>query len=112
MTARRVLFVVAILFAIGEALDSIDVGLVGAMFALLFAVGALLMWRGSRAGVVLVGALVVLEVAAWPTFARENTIDWVIQVPFLIVGLVGLAALGVIVVRWLRTDRGLRQTQP
>ena len=83
MTARRVLFVVAILFAIGEALDSIDVGLVGAVFAVLFAVGALLMWRGSRAGIVLVGALVVLEVAARRRLRGEHR-SRVIQVPFLI----------------------------
>jgi hypothetical protein len=29
MTARRTLLVVAVLFGIGEALDSIDVGLIG-----------------------------------------------------------------------------------
>ena len=105
VTARRTLLAVAILFSVGEAFDSISVGAVGVVFALLFAVGAVLMYRGSRLGVPLVGVLVLLEVAAWPTFTRDTATDWIIQVPFLIVGLVGLAALGVIVFRGLRTRR-------
>ncbi len=105
VTARRTLLAVAILFSVGEALDAISVGVVGIVFALLFAVGAVLMYRGSRFGVPLVGVLVLLEVAAWPTFSRDTATDWIIQVPFLIVGLVGLAALGVIVFRGLRTRR-------
>jgi len=105
MSARKTLLVVAVLFALGEALDSIDVGWIGGIFGVLFAAGALLMLRGGRSGVVLVGALVVLEVAAWPTFKRESTIDWIIQVPFLCVGLIGLAALGVLVVRGWRSGR-------
>ena len=72
VTARRTLLAVAILFSVGEALDSISVGAVGVVFALLFAVGAVLMYRGSRYGVPLVGVLVLLEVAAWPTFTRET----------------------------------------
>jgi hypothetical protein len=99
---------VAVLFAIGEALDSIDVGLVGVVFAVLFAVGGLLMRRGSRFGVVLVGVLVVVEVAAWPTFTRDTATDWIIQVPFLLIGLVGLAALGIMIVHGLRTKRAGR----
>ena len=105
VTARRTLLAVAVLFSVGEALDSISVGVVGIVFALLFAVGAVLMYRGSRFGVPLVGVLMLLEVAAWPTFSRDTATDWIIQVPFLIVGLVGLAALGVIVFRGLRTRR-------
>jgi hypothetical protein len=46
MTARQTLLAVAVLFAIGEALDSIDVGWVGVIFAVLFTVGVLLMRRG------------------------------------------------------------------
>jgi uncharacterized membrane protein len=110
VTARRTLLGVAILFSVGEALDSISVGVVGIVFALLFAVGAVLMYRGSRFGVPLVGVLVLVEVAAWPTFTRDTATDWIIQVPFLIVGLVGLAALGVIVFRGLRTRRGRAAT--
>jgi hypothetical protein len=110
VTARRTLLAVAILFSVGEALDSISVGVVGIVFALLFAVGAVLMYRGSRFGVPLVGALVLLEVAAWPTFTRDTATDWIIQVPFLIVGLVGLAALGVIVFRGVRTRRARSAT--
>ena len=106
MVARRVLLAVAILFAVGEALDSIDVGVIGIVFALLFAIGAWLLWRGRPAGVVLVGILVVFEVAVWPTLHRDNAVDWVIQVPFLLVGLVGLAALGVIVVTRVRKRLG------
>ena len=110
MTARRTLLAVAILFSVGEALDSISVGAVGVVFALLFAVGAVSMYRGSRFGAPLVGVLVLLEVAAWPTFTRDTATDWIIQVPFLIVGLVGLAVLGVIVFRGLRTSRARSAT--
>src|SRR6476660_1710431 len=105
LSARRTLLIVAVLFAIGEALDSIDVGLVGVVFAVLFALGALLMRRGSRFGVPLVGVLVVVEVAAWPTFTRDTATDWITQVPFLLIGLVGLAALAIMIVHWLRTKR-------
>jgi hypothetical protein len=94
-----------VLFAIGEALDSISVGFVAIAFAVLFAVGAWLMRKGRRAGVVLVGILVVLEVAAWPTFDRSSVADWIIQVPFLIIGLVGLGALAVIVYRAVRPSK-------
>ena len=111
MTARRTLLAVAILFAIGEALDSIDVGWVGVIFAGLFTVGALLMRRGGRSGVILVGTLVLVEVAAWPTFTRTTTTDWIIQIPFLILGLVGLAALGIVLFRGRRTERAARPTQ-
>ncbi len=100
MTPRSVLLIVAILFAVGEALDSIDVGLIGVIFALLFATGALLMRKGRRSGVILVGTLVVVEVIAWPTFKRQTTVDWVVQLPFLIVGLVGLVAFAMV----LRSD--------
>jgi hypothetical protein len=105
VTARRTLLVVAVLFAIGEALDAIDVGVIGLIFAVLFTVGVVLMYRGSRFGVPLVGVLVVLEVAAWPGFTRDTATDWIIQTPFLIVGLVGLAPLGVIVFSGWRARR-------
>jgi len=111
MTARKTLFAVAVLFAIGEALDSIEVGLIGVIFAVLFTVGALLMRRGGRSGVILVGTLVLVEVAAWPTFKRHTTTDWAIQVPFLILGLVGVAALGIVVVRGRRSERAAQPAQ-
>lgn len=105
MNARTVLLVVAVLFAIGEALDSLSVGLVGVVFAVLFAVGAVLMWRGRRVGTILVGVLVVVEVLAWPTFKRQSTTDWIVQVPFLVVGLVGLGALVTLLVQNRRGER-------
>jgi hypothetical protein len=100
--------VVAILFAIGEALDSIDVGWVGIVFAVLFGIGALLLRRGGRAGVILVGLLIVLEVVAWPSFDRQTTTDWIIQTPFLILGVVGLAILAVVLFRGLQAVRAPR----
>ena len=106
MTARKTLLVVGILFAVGEALDTIDVGLPALIFAVLFTIGVLLMRRGSRVGEILVAVLVVFEVAAWPTFDRSSTTDWLIQVPFLVVGLVGLAAIGIMLFRALRARRG------
>jgi hypothetical protein len=100
-----------VLFAIGEGLDSIDVGSVGVVFAVLFVVGALLMRSGSRFGVFLIAVLVVVEVAAWPMFTRDTATDWIIQVPFLIIGLVGLAALGIMIFHGVRTKRAGRPTE-
>lgn len=100
--------VVAILFAISEALDSIDVGWVAIVFAVLFAIGALLLRRGGRAGVILVGLLIVLEVVAWPSFDRDTTTDWIIQTPFLILGVVGLGILAAVLFRGLQSARAPR----
>jgi hypothetical protein len=108
VTARKALLVVAIMFAIGEGLDSIDVGWVGIFFSVLWAIGALLLRRGGRAGVVLVGVLMVLEVVAWPSFDRKTTTDWIIQTPFLILGLVGLGVLAVVLFRGLQAGRAPR----
>jgi hypothetical protein len=96
---------VAVLFAVGQALDSLDVGLIGVIFALLFATGALLMRKGHRSGTVLVGILVLVEVVAWPTFKRQTTVDWVVQLLFLIVGLVGLVALATVLLSNRRTAK-------
>ena len=106
MSPRRGLLAVAVLFAVGEALDSIDVGLIGLVFAALFAVGAYLMHRGTRTGLVVVGTLIVIEVAAWPTFKRHTATDWLIQVPFLCVGVFGLIALAALVFRERRSASG------
>jgi 4-amino-4-deoxy-L-arabinose transferase-like glycosyltransferase len=105
-----VLLTVAVLFAVGEALDSVDVGLIGVIFALLFATGALLMRKGRRSGTVLVGILVLVEVVAWPTFKRQTTVDWVVQLPFLIVGLVGLVALAMVLLSNWRTAKAAGPT--
>jgi hypothetical protein len=106
MSPRRALLAVAVLFAVGEALDSIDVGLIGLVFAALFAVGAYLMHRETRTGLVLVGTLIVIEVAAWPTFKRNTATDWLIQVPFLCVGVFGLIALAALLFRERRSASG------
>jgi len=110
MSARTTLLAVAVLFAIGEALDSISVGWIAVIFAVLFAVGALVMRRGGRSGVILVGVLVLVEVVAWPTFKQHTTTDWITQIPFLILGLVGLAALGIVLFGGRRTKRADRPT--
>ena len=108
MTARKALFLVAVIFAIGEALDSIDIGWPALIFAALFAIGAWLMRRGTRVGVGLVGFLLVWEVAAWPTFDRSTTKDWIIQTPFLIVGVIGLGLFAVVVYRGVKARRAPR----
>ena len=91
-TWRKVLFVAAIVAAVGEALDSISVGWVGLVFAALFALGAVLVARGGRAGVILVGVLMLVEVVFWPFYPRESAADWIIQTAFLILGLIGVVA--------------------
>ena len=108
MTARKALFIVAVIFAIGEGLDSIDIGWPALIFAVLFVIGALLIGRGTRVGVGLVGFLLVWEVALWPTFDRSSTKDWIIQTPFLILGVIGLGLFGVVVYRGLQARRAPR----
>jgi hypothetical protein len=51
---------------------SIGVGVICIGFAVVFAVGAVLTYRGSRYVIPLVGVLVLVEVAAWPTFTRDT----------------------------------------
>jgi hypothetical protein len=59
---------------------------------------------------VLFTELVLVEVVAWPTFKRHTTTDWITQIPFLILGLVGLAALGIVLFGGRRTRRADRPT--
>lgn len=109
VTARKALFAVAVLFAIGEALDAIDVGFFAILFAVLFAIGAWLLRRGGWAGVVLVGVLIVWEVVVWPSFDRTTTSDWLIQTPFLVLGIVGLLVLVLVAFRELQARRAPRR---
>lgn len=89
-TWRNVLAAAALVAAVGEAVDTISVGWPGLVFAALFAIGFVLILRGGRVGVVLVGVLMLLEVVFWPSYSRDTTTDWVVQTLFLVLGSIGV----------------------
>jgi hypothetical protein len=94
-TWRKVLAAAALVAAVGEALDAISIGWPALMFAGLFAIGLAWLLRGGRGGVILIGVLMLLEVAFWPSYERNTTAEWVIQTFFLVLGAVGtVAAVG------------------
>lgn len=87
--------------AIGEALDTISIGWPALVFAAVFVAGVALTLRGGRAGVIVLGVMMLLEVVFWPAYSRDTTADWIIQTAFLVLGLAGvLSAIAV-----LRTSR-------
>jgi hypothetical protein len=92
---RKVLAAAALVAAVGEALDAISIGWPALMFAGLFAIGLAWLLRGGRGGVILIGVLMLLEVAFWPSYERNTTAEWAIQTFFLVLGAVGtVAAVG------------------
>lgn len=99
----RVVVIVAIVGGVGEALLAIGDPVV-LVFSAIFFVGAALAYRRTLAGVVIVGLLSLVEVVFAPFYPRESASDWIIQLLFAALGLVGVvAAVGVILGR-RRTD--------
>ena len=87
----RLVAAVGVVGAIGEALDAI--GSPGILvFAAVYAVGAFLTIRSRLTGVIIVGAFSLVEVVFFPFYPRESASDWVVQILFLILGLVGVVA--------------------
>lgn len=99
-TSMKCLFVVALAAGLFEAVATAtpdDSGVVAQLvtgaFAALFLFCAWAMWR--RRSVVassVVGVLLVLEVAFTPFYGRSSVGDWVVQLAFAAVGLVGIVA--------------------
>jgi hypothetical protein len=93
MSHVRALIAVAVLLALGEFADSfaIDAPVAAIVTGVLFLLGAELLRRGRRtAGIVVVGALCLLELIGLPMYERASVSDWVIQIAFGVVSLVGL----------------------
>ena len=87
----RLVAAVGIVGAIGEALDAI--GSPGILvFAGVYAVGAFLTIRSRVAGVIIVGVFSLVEVVFFPFYPRESASDWIVQILFFVLGLVGVVA--------------------
>ena len=89
-----VLGAVAALSAIGELLGAVFIDFAAAAYgaAALFVVGWFFVRRRSIVGVAIVGFLSVVELIGLAFYKRETAADWISQVAFLILGVVGLAA--------------------
>ncbi len=91
---RRVLGFVALASAVGEVVSAfwIEVPPAALVFATLFLAGWLWLRRGGVAPVLLLAVLLVIELAALPTYERERAVDWILQAVFAVLGVVGLVA--------------------
>jgi hypothetical protein len=82
--------------AVTEVVTSIgnEVAWAGFVTAALFAAGAYLVYGGTnlRAGLILVAALFLIELAFMPFYTRETVADWVLQGVTLLFSAVGLVA--------------------
>jgi len=87
----RLVVLVGIVGGVGEALLAIADPFV-VVFAAIFFVGAVLAYRRKVIGVVLIGLLSLIEVVFVPFYPRESTSDWIIQLSFGALGVVGVVA--------------------
>jgi hypothetical protein len=82
--------------AVLEAIVSIgtEVAWGGFLFAVLFAVGAFLIYRriALRASLTLVAVLCAVELAFIPFYARETAADWILEGVTLLFSAIGLVA--------------------
>ena len=95
----RLVVLVGIVGGVGEALLAISDPFV-VVFSAIFLVGAALAYRRKLTGVALIGLLSLIEVVFVPFYPRESTSDWITQLSFAALGVVGVvAAVGVFLER-------------
>ena len=105
MDWRRILGAVAILSVIGEVISAffIEAPIAAIIVAALFLAGWLWLRRGATVGpVILIGLLCLVELSFFPTYEREDADDWILQIAFLILGAVGVAAAAILLWRHFR----------
>jgi hypothetical protein len=92
--------------AIGEVISAfvIEFPIAAIVFAVLFALAWLWLRRGGIAPVIALAVLFAIELAGLPFYERKDAYDWVVQVAFLLIGVVGL--VGAVAV--IRGERGSR----
>lgn len=113
--SMKYLFAVAVFAGAFEALSAVwfnAPNLAGQIMAgaaaLLFLGSAWAMWaRQSLAAASVIGLLLVLDVGGVPFYGKDSWVDWVVQLGFGAIGLVGIIA-------WvaLLRSRGSRRRQP
>jgi hypothetical protein len=99
-TSMKCLFVVALAAGGFEAVaaatpdhSGLVTRLVTGAFAAVFLLGAWAMWsRQSVLAASAIGVFLVLEVAFTPFYERNSIGDWLIQIAFAVVGVVGIGA--------------------
>lgn len=92
----------AILFVVIAVVD--DLGILGQSVILLVAAG--LTARGWIAGVVVIGVFCLVEVVFVPFYDRETAFDWVAQSSAWILSLLGLVAVGGVLLERRRRPAG------
>lgn len=114
--SMKYLFVIAVAAGVFEALSAIwfnAPNVPGQITAGVFAVALLAcawaMWaRQSFVAASVIAVLLFIDVAGVPFYTKTSTADWVIQLAFGLVGIIGVAA-------WFQVFRGRRRhpvTQP
>jgi hypothetical protein len=97
----RILCGVAVLAALFEAVssvpngreDGVGAGLVTAAFAVVFLLCAwALRARGSMTATAILAVFLLVDVAGVPFYAKNGWQDWVVQLGFAALGIVGLVA--------------------
>jgi hypothetical protein len=109
--SMKYLFVVAVAAGVFETLSAIWFNapqVAGQVLAGIFAVGLLgcawAMWaKNSVTAATVIAVLLFIDVAGVPFYSKTSAADWVIQLTFGLVGIIGLAAW----VQILRTRRHL-----
>jgi hypothetical protein len=95
----RLVVLVGIVGGVGEALLAIADPFV-VIFSVIYFAGAAFAYRRKLVGVVIVGLLSLAEFVFVPFYPRESTSDWIIQLSFGALGVVGVvAAVGVFLER-------------
>lgn len=93
--SMKYLFAVALVAGLFEAASVfvIEQPLFAAVFAAVFLVCAwALFTRHSRVATLVVGLFLLVDVGGVPFYAKEGLGDWLVQIGFGLVGLVGLVA--------------------
>lgn len=75
--------------------DTPDLGarLLPALFAVVFLGCAWLLWsRRSVVAASVIGVFLVIDVAGTPFYGRTSVLDWVLQMGFAVIGIVGIIA--------------------
>ena len=109
--SMKYLFLVAVAAGIFEALSAIWFNapeVAGQILAGVFAIGlfgcAWAMWaKNSFVAATVIAVLLFVDVVGVPFYSKTSATDWVIQLTFGLVGLIGLGA-------WVQVSRNRRRT--
>ncbi len=94
MDWRRLLGGVALASVVGEIVSAffIEVPVAAIVFAALFFVAWLWLRRGGRGPIILLAVLFAIELLGLPFYQREDADDWILQIVFALLGILGLVA--------------------